>query len=71
MTIAAYSSHVTIYIEGIGLNEVAPEGMLREGILPGLFCTFFCFFRLLSASVSVSLSLMEHRTDVQAFRMQL
>jgi ABC-type phosphate transport system permease subunit len=67
----ACSSHVTIYIERIGLNEVAPEGTLREGIFPALFGTFLCFFLALSFSFSLSLSLMEHRTDVQAFRMQL
>ncbi len=69
MMLGACSSHVTIYIERIGLNEVAPEGTLREGILHGLFGTCLCFFRLLS--LSLSLSLMEHRTDVQAFRMKL
>ncbi len=68
MMLGACYSHVTTYIERIGLNEVAPEGTLREGILPGLFGAFLCFFRLLSLSLSL---LMEHRTDVQAFRMQL
>lgn len=70
MMLAACSSHVTIYIERIGLNEVAPEGTLHEGIFPGLFGTFLCFFLSLPPPVSL-LSLMEHRTDVQAFRMQL
>jgi hypothetical protein len=64
--LGACSSHVTIYIKRIGLNEVASEVTLSEGILPSLFGAFFCFFPL-----SLSLSLMEHRTDVQAFRMQL
>ncbi len=55
--LGACSSHVTTYIERIGVNEVAPEGTLREGILPGLFGAFLCFFRLLSLSLSLSLSL--------------
>jgi hypothetical protein len=53
MMLGACSSHVTIYIERIGLNEVAPEGTLREGILHGLFGTCLCFFRLLSLSLSL------------------
>jgi len=52
MMLGACSSHVTIYIERIGLNELAPEGTLREGIFPGLFGTFLCFFLALSLSLS-------------------
>jgi predicted cobalt transporter CbtA len=54
MMLGACSSHVTIYIERIGLNELAPEGTLREGIFPGLFGTFLCFF--LAPPLSLSLS---------------
>jgi hypothetical protein len=56
MMLGACSSHVTIYIERIGLNEVAPEGTLREGIFPGLFGTFLCFFLAHTPPPPLSLS---------------
>jgi hypothetical protein len=68
MMLGACSSHVTTYIERIGLNEVAPEGRLREGILPGLFGAFLFFFRLLSLSLSLSNGASDRRAS---FRMQL
>ncbi len=66
MMLGACSSHVTTYIERIGVNEVAPEGTLREGILPGLFGAFLCFFRLLSLSLSLSLYLSNGASDRRA-----